>query len=412
MFSPFFYPEAISTGKYNSVLAQALLEAGATVKVVCFHPSYPFWKSSIASQEIPRIAAHRAGRWIRYPRNMLLRRAVLEISFAWHAVISAFRLRRDADIVVIVFPPSLASLFIHAAFPARVRRIGIVHDLQGILGLSNDGILHGLLSRVVNAVEKKAFRSCDRLILLSRDMASAAKAEFQLDEAKLQVCYPFITIRNCEHIGSSLAQLFAPSVQHVVYAGALGKKQNSYEFAELFRQAAAAIPYVHFHIFSGGPVFEILKAKNSAQPISNLHFHDLVKESDLEELYSRSTVQVIPVLDVASNACLPSKLPNILAAGCPVLAICNPNSELARLLQFTGSAVVSPSWEVPRFLESLRQSLALADGSTHAERRARLKPLLSSYFSLDVLVSAVLDVKPPVIVDDSLQSAIDEYQST
>jgi len=412
LFSPFFYPEAISTGKYNSVLAQALLEAGASVQVVCFYPSYPSWKPTIDSQEIPGITAHRAGRWVRYPRHTLLRRAVLEISFAWHAAISAFRLRREADVVVIVFPPSLASLFIQTIFPASVRRIGIVHDLQGILGLSDGGRFYGLLSRVVNAVEKRGFRSCDHLILLSRDMASVAKLELQLDEAKLKVCYPFTTIRNCEHSGSSLAQLFPSSARHVVYSGALGKKQNSYGLAELFRKAAVAIPDVHFHILSGGPIFEILKGKNSVQPISNLHFHDLVKESDLEELYLRSTVQVIPVLDIASNSCLPSKLPNILAAGCPVLAICNSDSELAHLLQTTGFAEVVPSWEYPQFLESLRKSLSLADRSTHEERRTRVKALLSSHFSLDALVSAVLDARLPAIQASSLESVTDEYQST
>ena len=82
------------------------------------------------------------------------------------------------------------------------------------------------------------------------------------------------------------------------------------------------------------------------------------------------------------------------------------------MLQSTGSAVVSDSWELPQFLEGVRQSLDIAAGGTHAERKAQLEPLLSSFFSLAVLVSAILDSQPRVAVDDSMHSAIDEYQSS
>ena len=409
--SPFFYPEVISTGKYNFALTQALHDAGASVQVVCFHPSYPSWKPSLCFEQLPDVPARRGGRWVRYPRHPLLRRLILELSFAWHAAVSVFRLRHEVDMAVLVFPPSLAALLTDALFPPSVRRIGIVHDLQGMLGLNDGTPMQRVLRRIVHAVEKRAFRSCDRLILLSQDMSAAAKTEFQLDQAKLQVCYPFVTIRNVAHIGSRLAHLFRPSAHHVVYSGALGEKQNSYELAGLFQKAAAALPEVHFHIFSGGPVYNALTAQNSQRSIANLHFHDLVKDSDLAELYSRSTVQVIPLLDLASYACLPSKLPNILAAGCPVLAICNQQSELARLLQLTSSAVVTPSWNPSQFIESVRQALTVAHSSTHELRKSQAQPLLSSYFNLGTLVSAVLDADSPLRQNRSLQSAVHGSQS-
>ncbi|MGB8475721.1 MAG: hypothetical protein WCE61_16705, partial [Candidatus Acidiferrum sp.] len=44
LFSPFFYPETISTGKYNTILSRALAERGVEVNVVTSHPFYPNWK--------------------------------------------------------------------------------------------------------------------------------------------------------------------------------------------------------------------------------------------------------------------------------------------------------------------------------------------------------------------------------
>ena len=41
--SPFFFPEPISTGKYNTELALALRDKGHNVTFLCFHPFYPNW---------------------------------------------------------------------------------------------------------------------------------------------------------------------------------------------------------------------------------------------------------------------------------------------------------------------------------------------------------------------------------
>ena len=80
--SPFFYPEPISTGKYNSYLAQALVERGHQVTVVCSHPVYPSWRPQPSSVSLPGVHIIRGGANVRYPHRSILRRAVLELWFA------------------------------------------------------------------------------------------------------------------------------------------------------------------------------------------------------------------------------------------------------------------------------------------------------------------------------------------
>jgi len=45
LISPFFFPEPISTGKFNTNFVTALTAQGHKVTVLCFHPFYPDWKA-------------------------------------------------------------------------------------------------------------------------------------------------------------------------------------------------------------------------------------------------------------------------------------------------------------------------------------------------------------------------------
>ena len=129
LLSPFFFPEQISTGKYNTFLAQALVLAGHDVTVVASHPIYPSWRAEINNATLPGIEIKRGGGRITYPRSAMLRRAILELWYAWYALTSYFRLGSRPDIVIPIFPPSLFFMLLHWLMPRSVCRVGIVHDL-------------------------------------------------------------------------------------------------------------------------------------------------------------------------------------------------------------------------------------------------------------------------------------------
>jgi colanic acid biosynthesis glycosyl transferase WcaI len=390
LLSPFFYPDAISTGKYNSVLVQGLVNRGVDVTVVCSHPFYPAWKPVRSADRLENVAIHRGGAGVRYPRSMILRRLVLEAWFAWHAGWTTWRLRDGCSTAVAVFPPTLFFLIVMGLLPASARKIGIVHDLQGVLGLSGGGWLKRALYRAVHAVEKRAFRSCDTLIVLSQSMAARIVDEYKLPSHRVVVRYPFVTVKSAIRFGTKLAGQFPEGFQHVVYSGALGMKQNPYGLFDFFRAAVSEFPGVHFHLFSDGPIFEELRKRHLAQPVDRISFNGLVSEADLEELYARSDVQLIPQLEHTSEACLPSKLPNILAMGCAVLAICPTETELAQILQQTGCGVAAESWDLDVLMQKLSQVLDQDKSQSRQQRQALAAPLLKTEFSLEPLIDAVL----------------------
>ena len=80
--SPFFFPEPISTGKFNTDVALKLQEEGHQVTVLCSHPFYPDWKTRYSSEKLEGITIIRGGNKIKYPNKISLRRIVLEIWYA------------------------------------------------------------------------------------------------------------------------------------------------------------------------------------------------------------------------------------------------------------------------------------------------------------------------------------------
>ncbi len=390
LLSPFFYPESISTGKYNTVLAEALVVGGAEVQVIASHPLYPSWKPAYSDATLDHISVTRAGLWVRYPASMILRRLVFEIWFACHVLWTIWRRPTEVDIVIAVFPPSLFFCLAPLLLPSTARRVGIVHDFQAALGLAGGGVLKRQLQRLVMAVERKSFRSCQTLIVLSNAMARRAVKEYGADRERLVVAYPFVSLKPTSLRKATLAHLFPENFQHVVYSGALGKKQNPFELMKFFQTASLRFPNVRFHICSAGLIFEEILKMHMEDPVDGLICHGLVPEANLEELYARSTVQVIPQMTGSADACLPSKLPNILASGCAVLAICESGSELANIVHQCSCGAVS-SWDMDVLVDQLEKVLDLAKMGTPEQRRTLAAPLLAAQFSLDSLVDAVLE---------------------
>ncbi len=379
LLSPFFFPELISTGKANTHLAQALAAHGEQVTAICSHPLYPNWVPVHSDARIPGITILRGGAWLRYPKRMPLRRAILEVWFAAYAAWQGYGLRRQADLVVGVFPPSLFALCTHILLPRRVRRVAVVHDLQGVLAGQHASTLRRWITRIVHAVELRAFRQQDLCIFFSADMARIAQQSYGLDAAQVAVQYPCVTIERYDatHDASRLQEVLPSGRRHVVYAGALGLKQNSETFVAWMHAAAQHFPDVEFHVFSGGPLFDALRTQNAGLPGQRVQFHPLVEERDLPELYARSTIQIIPQAEKTEAGALPSKLPNLLAAGVYVLAITTAESEVARLLREANTGSIVERWEESLFFtrldEALRQAQAISADARQMQAQSVLR---------------------------------------
>lgn len=347
LISPFFFPEPISTGKYNTILAQKLKEDGAELTVFASHPIYPDWKVNRSSDLIDGINIVRGGENISYPKSATVRRAILELWFSVFILKNVLFSRTAYDRYVLIFPPSLFAILFDIFSNKSRNIIGIVHDLQGVYAKKSKSIPGKFLQWSIKYIEKKAFDRCDQIIFLSDSMLECATKEYKLNKNKCSVNYPFIALPQITPEQSNIPSLSEEVISskrfNFVYSGALGQKQNPSGLVDLMLKLSEILPDVDFHIFSAGPFFEEIKAQNKN---SEIRFHGLVASDHLNELYRRSNIQVIPQANGTADGSLPSKLPNLLASNTPIFAICEKNTELDFLLSKLERTAISNTWEL------------------------------------------------------------------
>lgn len=383
--SPFFYPEPISTGKYNGLVAEGLVDRGARVAAICSYPIYPDWVPQRDPVELPGVLALRGGAWIKYPQKPLLRRAVLEPWYLVHCAAQMVKMGRKADRVLAIFPPSLFMLVVPLLARRGAKIIGIVHDLQGVYAARKAGAAGRLLQSAISWVERRAFRACDHLVFLSETMRDVTVRTYGLDARRTSVHYPFVTIPNgAPGADAELEGLFSPGLKSIVYSGALGEKQAPDKLVALMVDVLERHPDWQARVFSQGPIFERLKAAVSHE---RLAFHPLVDARLLPALLKHSDVQVVPQDAGTSDGSLPSKMPNIIAAGTRLLCITDPESELERLVNSYPAGIACTSWAPEATIDAFERVIQ-CPRPTRDQSDALLRQ-----FTLDGLIDRLLTVE-------------------
>ena len=379
--SPFFHPEKISTGKYNSFLVEKLLESNYGVDVIAFHPFYPDWV--ISKSDKPFNSAK-----VRFPKSQILRRIILELKYFYFVGKHLFTHKDEYDIVISIFPPVLF-LFAAVYFLKNVFKVGIVHDVQGIMANTEKTLSRSSAAFLMGLVEKNIYKKCDKLICLSHSMKDEVVKNYAVDKGKCEVFYPFVSLsqRKNDLDPNCLSKIFEDGFQHVVYSGALGEKQQPYELYDFFQKLTLSSALIRCHIFSQGPIFNELLSRAKVFANNNVLFHDLVDESEISALFSNSTVQVIPQSSGTGAGAFPSKLPNLLAHGVPVFAICDQDSELDRVIKKVRSAKATHTWDRQNMISEMLSFLDMLKKTTHEENYLENKSAILKEFDVDYLIS-------------------------
>lgn len=370
--SPFFYPELISTGKYNTDLAINLVKKGHQVHVWCYHPFYPDWKIKKSSKQLKNICIHRGGLYVPFFGKQIIDRFVLEISFLFFLFFRRIKTKHVFDNIVFISPPSLC-LFLLTTFKKAKQKVIIVHDLQFIYLEKKIK----WLSKVVFHIEKRLLGCATKVIFLSKEMNNCFDFKKNRNNIQKYIQLPFVNIKKTTNNKPILKQGV-----NIVYSGALGTKQSPDQLLSLFKFAAEKESDWNFYFISAGGYYEQIKAKNQSD---NIYFRPLVGTEKIFQLYSESTVQIIPQSAGSSSGSLPSKLPNLIFSKAKILAITDSNSDLEKIINNYPNGMCINSWDKREFLTSIKK---LIQQNISIDTN-KIDEICSKHFSIDSLISKI-----------------------
>jgi len=353
VFSYYSPEELTGIGKYNGELLSWLLSKGKYVFHLASAPFYPYWSlyegyQNKIYQTIDRkenFKDVRTGVYI--PKSPgALKKIVSEFSFfisSFFGFIVNIKQVRSAKLWIIINPPFFLGLFpilFGKVYGAKV--LLHIQDLQ-VDAARELRLLPGGICRILEMVEKRILKSADYVSTISEGM--------KLKIEKKKINKPILMLPNWSDLDfiKPIANDFwlhdhlklDRSKKLIVYSGNIGEKQGLeiiFDTAEYFLNNGG----LHFVLLGAGLYKQTLLEKVNKLQLSNVTFGDLVKKEDLNKMLNSSYIQLVVQKSAGADSFLPSKLTNILSAGCCAIVTAAFGTSLYEICKNSGCALVIP----------------------------------------------------------------------
>jgi colanic acid biosynthesis glycosyl transferase WcaI len=275
---------------------------------------------------------------------------------AFSAIAAAFAARGDdTDGVLAVSPP--LTLGMSGWIAARRRHCPLVFNVQDIypdVVVELGAMRPGPLLTATSKLELFCYERADAVTVLSEDLKANVVAKTG-DSDKVRVIPNFVdieAIRPLAHENSYREEFGLQGKLVVMYAGNVGFSQALSPVLE----AAAALtdePDLAFVINGGGVARPALE--RAARGLPNVHFVDMQPAERLPEVLAAADIHLVPLKRGLAHASVPSKTYSILAAGRPLLASVDADSEVARLVQRQGCGIAVPPEDAESITKAVRR---------------------------------------------------------
>jgi putative colanic acid biosynthesis glycosyltransferase WcaI len=347
-----YWPEQAGIGPVNTWRCEYLAAQGHDVTMCTSFPYYPEWRVAEGYrgrllQRERRNGVEILRSWMWVPRRPSpVRRMVFEASFLASTLMRAL-VSRKPDLIYVVSPP--LGLAVTARVLSRLWRVPYVFDVMDLQpdAAADLGMLRqGRLVRMLYALERMAYRHAALVTTLTEGMRQKiigkgiAQEKMKLFPARADE--RLFGLREMPAGSAFRAEFGLEDKFLVIHSGNMGVKQglDVVLHAAKVTEAETDISYL---IVGDGAAREELQRKAEAMGLENVRFLPLLPPAMFTEMLAAAGVALITQQKTVSDIVFPSKTVTLLAAGCPVIASVNRESEIARVMaESGGGSVVLP----------------------------------------------------------------------
>jgi colanic acid biosynthesis glycosyl transferase WcaI len=338
---PHFEPDMAPTGVVMTRIVHELANLGHELHVVTSLPWYrkhqveQGWSGALWRVEktqwgsITRVQPF-AGK----TKLNLLRRAIGFVLFS--AIVGLRSLvaggfPRRVDGVLAMSPPLTLGL---TGWLTKIFRGGkLVFNIQDIFpdaAIETGAISNQKIIKAARWLERVSYQKSDLVVLLSDDLANNVQRKLsQRFHKRVRVIPNFVdtqAITPMSRMTKYRTELGIDDEMVVMYAGNVGFSQS----LEMLIAAARELTQIVFVINGDGAARESLKA--AAYGLDNIRFGDYQDISRLSEVLATGDLHVVPLKRGLGSVSVPSKTYSVLAAGRPVCAAIDLDTEVPRIL--------------------------------------------------------------------------------
>lgn len=353
----YFVPDSSPYGVILRRIGKELAAAGHEVEVFTSRPSYGRDPGKAPRREqLGDVAVRRVWVLSEAGRSPLVR--VINVLLYCMALFF-HTLRARADVVTAcTFPPVLAAW--SASLAARLSGARFVYHMQDIhpeaSTYSGGRLGFGLPARLLTALDNQTLRRADAIVTLSEDMAETLRARGLGP-------LPIILINNpaLETDGETAApprELVKPAgMTRVLFAGNLGRFQNLPLLAEGVAQCFDAHPELELMFLGDGVALPELKARWADHP--QVRFAPFLPFAQARGIIGGADIGLVSLSANIYRVAYPSKVSTYHDLGLRILALVEPESQMARDLKRHGTGAV-PREATPEAIGAALETLLAA----------------------------------------------------
>ncbi len=377
---PHYAPDVAPTGEVMTAIVSELARRGHEIRVVTSLPWYrqhrvePDWRGRPVRPGIAR-GGVKVTRVHPFPtaKGSVAARAAGFAGFTALATATAVVARDRPDAVLAMSPPVTLGLAGWAA--ARRWRVPLVFNLQDIFpdAAIDTGAIRGRrLVAAARRLERFIYHRAAAVTVLSSDMRDNVAAKLDTGRSgSVRVIPNFVDtsrIRPRSRDTAYRAEHGLGDRTVVMYAGNVGFSQP----LDLMVEAARAHRHrddIVFVVNGEGSARPALEA--SAAGLPNLVFVGYQPAERLDEVLASADIHVVVLREGLARSSVPSKIYSILAAGRPVVASVDPDTELPRMIDEAGCGVAVAPGDQPAFDAAVAALIDDPGGRATMGRRGR-----------------------------------------
>jgi len=334
--SEVYYPEETSTGYYLTSIAEGLSKH-FQVKVLCGQPNYSVRGLRAKRHEIRNGVEILRAAGTTLNRNFVVFRLVNMITLGMSVLWQGLRqFRRGDKVLVVTTPPNMPFIAATASLMRGCAYVLLIHDsYPEVLVAVGKTKANSVLVKAIHFLNRWLFKHASKIIVVGRDMQKLVQKKTQ------GLGVPIAVIQNWAEVDEVLPtkrdenelirKLGISDKLVVLHAGNIGQPTETKTIVDAMKILADDDRF-HF-IFIGSGVKKIdLDIAIESFGLRNVTLLDPMPRSKQIEFLNAGDVGLVSLVSGMYGAAMPSKTYNLLAAGKAVLALTEPETELAMVI--------------------------------------------------------------------------------
>ncbi|MCB0192821.1 MAG: glycosyltransferase family 4 protein [Anaerolineae bacterium] len=350
-----FSPDSVSTSVLMTELALELKNMGHDITVLTTTPHYNVepearqrqplhkrWGGLLYQSDCQGIPVYHAN--IPVKGSRVGARLLDYLRFHAVSTIAGLTIANQYDVILAPSPP--LTIGVSAWVMGLLRRVPFIYNVQEIYPdvAVSLGVLHNkTLIRAMEALERFIYSRSNRVAVISewfrRRLLDKGVPDEKLVVIPNFVDTHFMTPRPRQNTFAETHQLSDKFV--VLYAGNIGLTQGFETIIETARQLSH-LPDIHFLIVGDGTRRAWLESQLAEHALPNITLLPYQPRSVVPSIYASADLCLVPLKQGTAQETFPSKIYTIMAAGRPVIASADANSELAWVVNEAGCG-----WDIP-----------------------------------------------------------------